>query len=271
MDGEPTTSGGEAQPSIDPVAELRTKFIALEYEYLSQSSFHTDDMRNKFIEFYLLIVGAAATAILGLAQLESSAVPTWAFSVVAFLIGALGVVMLPVFARARRVVLECLQGTVLLKRYVEEVVSEDQAFSHALLWDAHSLPTDERYGTASFLLVFLFMLLDSAMFMLATLLMLSERLPVPAAILWSLAIGACLLTAQIVFYRCFLWLQIRRAMKSDRLKDKWDKLGIDAGATIQEPALREPVIRAFLVGGIIIIGLALAASRLAPLGAVLGF
>jgi phosphoglycerol transferase MdoB-like AlkP superfamily enzyme len=169
------------------------------------------------------------------------------------------------------VVLECLQGTVLLKRYVEEVVSGDQSFSYALLWDVHSLPTDEGYGTASFLLVFLFMLLDSTMFMLAILLMLSERIAVSAAILWSLAIGAGLLTAQVVFYRSFLWLQICKAMKSDRLKDKCDKLGIDVGDTIQEPALREPVIHALLVGGIITIGLALAASRLAPLGVVLGF
>jgi len=130
--------------------DLRLKFVELEYGYLTQSSFHTDELRNKFIEFYLLNVGAAGSVMLGLAQLGTR-VPHWVYASAAFFLGILGMVMLPIFARLRRVVLECLQGTALSKRYVEEVINagEDKKFSSALLWDASTLPTDESYLTAS--------------------------------------------------------------------------------------------------------------------------
>ena len=264
-------AGRAAAPSsVDAVAELRSKFVEIEYKYLVDSSFHTDDMRNKFVEFYLLVVGAASTAILGLAQIAQSIVPTWAFSLLACLIGVLGLVMLPMFARARCVVLECLQGTVLLKRYVRHVVepSGDRSFSDALIWDAHSLPVDERYGTASFVLVFVFMLLDSAMFGLAFLLLAAERAAVPAAILWSLAVGTGLLTLQVAFYRFYLWLQLRAARAFDRLVEKWGAPGTTE--PLPEPTWQRAVVGALLVGGTITLLLVLMASRQAPLATVLG-
>jgi len=244
--------------------ELRTKFVELEYNYLIQSSFHTDDMRNKFIEFYLVLVGAAATAILGLADMSSTTVPMWAFSLVACLIGTLGVVMLPVFARARCVVLECLQGTVLLKAYVlKELGNSAGSFlSQSWLWDETSLPTDERYGTASFVLIFVFMLLDSAMFALAMLLMLADRvlaetLPAPGVLLGSLAVGSAMLSLQVMFYRYYLWVQINAARSSDRFLNKLRAFGLDANAPA--PVWRRPVTQALRVGGLVTLGLAIAA------------
>lgn len=285
---KPTKPAGETQPSTEvpavessqtptathsrdsacPIGELRTKLIELEYEYLTQSSFHTDHLRNQFIQFYLLIVGVAATAIVGLAQMQADAqqaggaspvAPLWAFSGIAFFIGAVGLVMIPIFARLRRIVLECLQGTVLLKRYTEELVGQsgDELFASALLWDASSLPTDEYYLTASFLLVFVFMLLDSAMFTLGILLVLSESLSAPAVGLESLAVGTGLLTLQVILYRCLVWREIRKARASDRLEEKWGELEI--GAEVSPPSLWSPVVQALLVGGTLTTLLALAA------------
>ena len=53
-------------PSTVRSDELRTKFVELEYNYLTESSFHSDHLRNQFIQFYLLIAGVAATVIAAL-------------------------------------------------------------------------------------------------------------------------------------------------------------------------------------------------------------
>lgn len=264
------------------VAELRTKLVELEYEYLVQSSLHSDGLRNQIIQFYLIIASAAASAILGLAKIQAEStqagqtqpmVATWVFSVIAGFIGVIGVVMLPIFVRLRRVVLECLQGTVLLKRYAVQVVSKsgDQDFESSMLWDGHSLPTDERYLTASFILIFVVILLDSSMLAISSLLLLSERLPYQAAGLWSLAFGTAILTVQVVVYRWLLWHEIRNAMESDKLRVKWSKLMTGQGdPKLEGPALRNPLIGALLVGGIATVVIAYFAWQWEPLRRVLG-
>jgi hypothetical protein len=158
--------------------------------------------------------------------------------------------MLPIFARLRRVVLECLQGTALLKRYVEEVVNahQDQEFSSALLWDARTLPTDEGYLTASFVLIFVMMLLSSVMFALgATLQMPPDKLPLPYG-WWSLAIWTSVLTLQVMFYRWLLWRELTRAIENDRLGDKWGALDISQSEILQ-PKRDEPLLAALSLGG----------------------
>lgn len=228
--------------------DLRSKFIEIEYSYLTQSSFHTDDLRNKFIEFYLVIVGAAGSVMLGLAQLGTR-VPHWVYASAAFFLGILGMVMLPIFARLRRVVLECLQGTALLKRYVEEVINagEDKKFSSALLWDASTLPTDESYLTASFVLIFVLMFLSSAMLALGVTLLMSAKLPVPG-IWWSLAAWSAALTVQVMLYRWLLWRELTGAVENNKLRRKWAALDIKQNEILQ-PKRDKPLLAALLLGG----------------------
>ncbi len=241
--------------------ELRTKFVELEYRYLVESSFHSDNLRNQIIQFYLLVAGLAATAIVGLAQLSATRgtsapsgldFPTWSYGALAFFVGLTGVIMIPIFVRLRRVVMECLQGTVLLKRYVQQAMrtQDGGGFDAAMIWDADSLPTDEHYLTASFMLVFVVMLLDSAMFALSAASLKPAWLSWEAWGLWSLTLGIVLLTIQVVVYRWLLYRELRRALTSDRLGLKWAALGMtledDKGFT--PPRIVGPIIKAVIVG-----------------------
>lgn len=196
---------------------LLADMLGREYDNFNQSSFHSDNLRNQIIQFYLILVGAAATAIVGIAQLQAggtSAVPLanqvlWPFSAIAFFIGLIGIIMLPIFVRLRRVVLECLAGTVLIKRYVERNLGKtgDTLFGSAMLWDARSLPLDENYLTASFVLVFVVMLLSSVMVALGVFLhlyegLLAQRAELYGAFAWSLFVGFAVLTVQVIAYAC---------------------------------------------------------------------
>lgn len=255
-------------------ADLRTKLLELEYQYLTQSSFQTDTLRNQFVQFYLVIVGVAATALVGLAQVQAkdgqmqaglTLGSSWIYSLIALFIGALGVIMLQLFARLRRVVIECLQGMVLLKRYALDHlgVAPDSPLDSAMLWDAHSVPQDESFRSASFVLVLVFMLLDTSMFVLASMFWLVNRQPPLAALLWSLAFGAAMLTAQVIGYRLLLGHELRCAMKGNRLEEKWRTLISQEivpqqsalpgpAAVLRQPALWQPAAVALLVGGIVV-------------------
>jgi len=157
--------------------------------------------------------------------------------------------MLPIFARLRRVVLECLQGTALLKRYVEKVVNagEDKEFSSALLWDASTLPTDESYLTASFVLIFVLMFLSSAMLALSVTLLMPAKLPVPG-VWWSLAAWSAALTVQVMLYRWFLWRELTGAVENNKLRRKWGALDISQSEILQ-PKRDEPLLAALSLGG----------------------
>ena len=258
---------GASQVSPDgAVSELRTKFVELEYRYLIESSFHSDNLRNQIIQFYLLVAGLAATAIVGLAQLAAKSgtesasrldFPAWSYGALAFFVALVGVMMIPIFVRLRRVVMECLQGTVLLKRYVQQAMTAQrgEVFDAAMIWDADSLPTDEHYLTASFMLVLVVMLLDSAMFALSAASLRPTWLSWETWGMWSLTLGIFLLTVQVVVYRWLLYRELRRALTSDRLALKWAALGLmledDGGFT--PPRILGPIVKAALVGGICVL------------------
>ena len=79
-------------PAPAPDENLIKDMLGREYDNFNQSSFHSDGLRNQIIEFYLILVGAAATAIVGIAQLEAKNSPTstafgdralWPFSAIA--------------------------------------------------------------------------------------------------------------------------------------------------------------------------------------------
>jgi hypothetical protein len=248
--------------------ELRDQMIQLEYTYLTQSSFRSDELRDRIFQFYLLIVSTAAAVILGLAQVGnaelSRSIPfdastiRWALVTLAALIGIIGVLMVPIFVRLRRVVLECLQGTVLLKRYVMLVVNEKR-FPDAFIWDDRTLPRDENYFSASFLLIFVFMLLDTGMLTLPFYLWFSDWLRPLAALLWTLVLFVPVVTAQVMVYRFMLGREMKGALERNRLTVKWVRLGIEAAPEV-EPPLRAPLIQAFLVGAVafgIVLGLSL--------------
>ncbi len=236
--------------------ELRDELIQLEYTYLMQSSFRSDELRDRIFQFYLLIVSTAAAVILGLTQMANNGplpnVPfdpsavRWALVTLAALIGIIGVVMVPIFARLRRVVLECLQGTVLLKRYVINVVNEKR-FSDAFIWDDRTLPRDESFGSASFLLIFVFMLLDTVMLSLPVFLVLADWLRPFAALLWTLVFFIPVVTIQVMVYRFLLGRELERAIERNRFTVKWVRLGIDATPDLQ-PQLRKPLWQALFAG-----------------------
>ncbi len=235
--------------------------IQLEYTYLTQSSFRSDELRDRIFQFYLVIVSTAAAAILGLTQLaapNSSPLaafdtPTFrvAFSTLALLIGAIGFVMIPIFVRLRRVVIECLQGTVLIKRYVMNSVNE-RRFSDAFIWDDRTMPHDESYGSASFLLIFVFILLDTVMLTLPVYLWTSDWLRAFPALVWTLIIFVPVATGQVMWYRYRLWKELSVALDRNRFTAKWVRLGME-GAADFHPQLREPLLRAFLIGGILVV------------------
>ena len=261
-------NSSEAQPNGAAPPELRDELIQLEYTYLTQSSFRSDELRDRIFQFYLVIVSTAAAVILGLTQManndSSPALPfdpltvRWAMVTLAFLIGAIGAVMIPIFARLRRVVMECLQGTVLLKRYVLNLVNEKR-FADAFIWDDRTLPRDENYGSASFLLIFVFMLLDTVMLCLPIFLFLADWLRPFAALLWTLVCFIPIVTIQVVWYRYVLGRELTGALERNRFTIKWVRLGIEATPDLK-PDLRKPIRQAFsagLVALLIVLGLSL--------------
>lgn len=248
----------ESPPTHVPLPELRDELIELEYTYLTQSSFRSDELRDRIFQFYLLIVSTAAAVILGLTQManggQARALPfdpstiRWAMATLAGLIGIIGVVMIPIFVRLRRVVIECLQGTVLLKRYVLNLVNEKR-FADAFIWDDRTLPRDESFTSASFLLIFVFMLLDTVMLSLPLYLFLADLLRPVAALLWTLVVAIPLLTAQIVSYRYMLARELTDALERNRFTVKWMRLGIEAAPDLQ-PQLKQPLLRVLVIGAV---------------------
>lgn len=269
-----TTS--DAQPNGAPI-ELRDELMQMEYTYLTQSSFRSDELRDRIFQFYLLIVSTAAAVILGLTQMANNGQPRgvpfdvntirWALVTLAVLIGMIGVVMLPIFVRLRRVVLECLQGTVLLKRYVINAANEKR-FADAFIWDDRTLPRDESYGSASFLLILVFILLDSVMLSLPFYVWFSDWLRALAALLWTLVAFVPLVTIQVMAYRYRLAREIVGAMERNRFAVKWVRLGIETPPDVK-PEIRKPLLQALSIG-VIVLAMVLILNLLIEFG-VIGF
>lgn len=254
----------DAPPDVPPVvpptpADLRDELIELEYRYLTESSFRSDELRDRIFQFYLLIVSTASAVIIGLVQFNqgdtNSPLPIdvgtfrWALGGLALVIGLIGVVMVPIFVRLRRVVIECLQGTVLLKRYTLNAVGEER-FGDAFIWDDQTLPRDENYGSASFLLVLVFMTLDTVMLTLPLYLIFFELYRPLTALLATLLFFVPLLTGQVMLYRYSLWRQLTGALARNRFMDKCARLGMTIPPNF-DPVIKKPLWRAFLVGGIL--------------------
>lgn len=141
------------------------ELLGREYEYVTESSFHSDNLRNQYIQLYIILTGAALSGAIAVAQFDIK-VPPAILSLVAILIGLIGVLEVAIFVRLRAVVIECLQATVLLKEYALRNLPPDlrEQLASAFLWDAETLPNPLNMLSASSLLVVLVIILDSTMF-----------------------------------------------------------------------------------------------------------
>ncbi len=237
---------------------LESSLLDWEYKYLVDSSFHSDSLRNQIIQIYLGIVGVAGTVILGLqnAGWIGNDINT-AFAILALFISLIGFIMVPIFARLRRIVIECMQGTALIKRYIfERGEKKNIIYPNAFLWDADSLPSGTNMLTASFLLIFIVIFLDSAMLAIAVYLFPFAKLPT-SSIYFALAVLSGFLTIQVLLYRYMLWKEIEEAMKSDRLQKKWENLIDKNDPLFPKPNFSLQLIVIFLVGAVITFCLAI--------------
>jgi hypothetical protein len=168
---------------------------------VTQSSFHTDKLRDRYIEFYILLTGAAFSGILGLAQ-SKVAISPYILGLISLFLAIVGVFEVLIFVRLRRVVIESLQASTLIKMcYIKHYPHLEPAF----FWDTKTVPRGERLHTASFLLVLLVIFLDSAMFAVSGYFFLEAQS-------WRLALSV------FVFAFAFLlqaWLYFWRVNKVD--------------------------------------------------------
>jgi hypothetical protein len=137
--------------------------LGYEYEYITQSSLHTDDLRDRFTQYYLILVGAAFTVMLGIAQLDNTTVHPIVFALISFVLFLVGLILVFIFARLRKIVVESMLASALIKEYYKTRVAPGAGLQHALLWDGASVPEKEKLTTASFLLVLMVIILNSAM------------------------------------------------------------------------------------------------------------
>ena len=90
-------------------------FLEKEYDYVTQSSFHTDKLRDRYIEFYILLTGAAFSGILGLAQSGKVTISPYVLGLISLFLAIVGAFEVLIFVRLRRVVIESLQASTLTK------------------------------------------------------------------------------------------------------------------------------------------------------------
>ena len=101
--------------------------------------------------------------MLGLAQLDNTTVHPLVFALISFVLFLVGLILVFVFVRLRKIVIECLLASVLIKKYYKKYATNRNELTQALLWDRATVPSKERPTTASFLLVLMVIVLNSAM------------------------------------------------------------------------------------------------------------
>ncbi len=122
-----------------------TTMLAREHDYLKESSFHSDSLRDRFIQLYLVLAGSALSGAVALAGSDRPLLP----EVLAVLTGSLalvGLMVLLMLVRLRRVSVECMQGMSLIKLAVSrDLDSADRArLADTLIWDEQTLPGAPR-------------------------------------------------------------------------------------------------------------------------------
>ncbi len=195
-------------------------FLETEYAYVTQSSFHTDKLRDRYIEFYILLTGAAFSGILGLAQSGKVAISPYVLGLISLFLAIVGVFEVLIFVRLRRVVIESLQASTLIKTYYIKHYSH---LEPAFLWGTKTVPQRERLYTASFLLVLLVIFLDSAMFATSAYFFLETRLGL-VWLSWRLAVSVFVFGFALLLQAwLYLW-RINKELMRTGYKQKLEQL-----------------------------------------------
>ena len=209
------------QPTGDDVG---LQLLELEFGYVTQSSFHTDDLRDKFIQYYLVIVGVAFTLMIGL--IENTRVDVALFAIISVVLFLIGFVLIFVLVRLRRIVWECMAATTLIKEYYKKHAVSKQDLSQAMLWDEGSLPSEKLYSASS-LLVLLVAILDSTMFGSAVFLLIARpdlnQNHLPGSL------GPSIIPAIIVFvvFALFQWFLYFRRLDAEKAQ-AYQQTGLEA-------------------------------------------
>ncbi len=212
--------------------DIDLRLLEMEYEYVTNSSFHTDDLRDKFIQYYLIIVGVAFTLMIGL--IENTKVDVAIFAIISLVLFSIGIVLMFVLVRLRRIVWECIAATALIKEYYKRHAVNANDLKHALLWDEGSMPS-EQWHSATSLLALLVSILGSTMLGSALFLILARSdlntnsLPDPLGPVMLPAIGLFFIAAAtqwIVYFWRLRW-EIDQAKPKTRLAEKKDYWDID--------------------------------------------
>jgi hypothetical protein len=214
----------------DSVREWRTDLLGREYDYVTQSSFHSDELRNQYIQFYILLVSIVLSAGIALIQFKVPVHPA-VLCAVALLVGLVGVLEVGVFVRLRVVVIECLQATVLLKEYALRGLPahERDRMADAFLWDTETLPNPLYMWSASSLLMLLVIVLDSAMFAGAAYTATAYGRSAAVTLTVSAAVWAASVLLQVLFYR----QRLRAEVKHNRFAEKLARLKGSRGSVGQ--------------------------------------
>ncbi len=184
-------TANNVEPEKNPEIDLR--LLEMEYNYLVQSSFHTDNLRDRFIQYYLILVSVTVTILVGVLQIGELEINPLIFTFAAFILFLIGAMLVPIFVRLRRVVWECLVGMALIKEYCKKHAVYPQDLSQALMWDRATVPKDEVWYSASSLLVLMMILLNSVMLGGAVFLWVGL---LAAIVIWLVSCGL-----QWIFYR----------------------------------------------------------------------
>jgi hypothetical protein len=205
----------EHKPEPTDLDDWNVKLLGHEFEYVAESSFHTDKLRDQYIQFYILLTSAVLSGAVAVGQLHVE-IPTVILSLIATLIGLVGVLEVFIFARLRAVVIECMQASVLLKQYAFRNLPPDQReqFELAFLWSNATLPNPLNMLSASSLLVVLVIVLDSAMFGAAYLLPRSGN---GKDIAIAIALVMTSAALQVVGYRWRLSVELAKGKYAEKL------------------------------------------------------
>lgn len=139
----PRAAVSEAVSPLSPADQVRVadEILAREYAYLKESSFHSDSLRDRFIQLYLVLAGSALSGAVALASKDQPLLP----EVLAGLTGGLawvGIGVLLMLIRLRRIAVECMQGMSRIKDSLRAPLgaAERRRVDDAILWDHGTVP-----------------------------------------------------------------------------------------------------------------------------------
>ncbi|MFQ6015001.1 MAG: hypothetical protein ACE5NP_06125 [Anaerolineae bacterium] len=150
------------------------QILSLEFQYAQETATQAQEDRARVVGFYLTLVGILSTIILALLQRSSGSdlllslsgvslpegVPSWAFSVIFWLMGIVGLFTLTMLVRLRQAWHDSVRTMNAIKDYYDERFS-DIEFQTFMRWRTDTIPAPGRLWSITFNLALLVTLLDS--------------------------------------------------------------------------------------------------------------